>query len=245
RRLLANVAHELRTPLTSVQGYAQGLSDDVFTTPEAREEALRTIREESERVNELVLQVLQLARLESGQAEPRPRPVDLDALIARVLRRHRPAAEAAAVSLNEPARADLSILADESLLEQAIDNLVRNAIRHTPPGGSVGVSVRTAALTGERERRLKIRVSDSGHGIPPDELTHIFDRFYRGSDEAARDGFGLGLAIVREIAFSHGGVVSAESESGRGATFVIDLPLRLAPAGGTAATGIIEQPARG
>ncbi len=231
RRLLANIAHELRTPLTSIQGYAQGLSDGVFTTEEQRQDALETIGEESERVNELLIQILELARLESGQSDPRIREVDVDEIISRVLRRHRVEADNSGIDLAGPPPGSRKVLGDEGLIDQAIDNLVRNAIRHTPEGGAVTIGI-SSPFSGTRGATgVRIRVSDTGSGIPPEALPHIFDRFYRANGNEAPEngngtgqGFGLGLSIVREIASSHNGAVSVESELGKGTTFVLDLP---------------------
>ena len=229
RRLLANIAHELRTPLTSIQGYAQGLSDGVFLTDEQRHDALETIGEESERVNDLLVQILELARLESGQSGPRVRDVDIDDIVGRVLRRHRVEADNMGVDLAGPAPGVRRILGDEGLIDQAIDNLVRNALRHTPHGGKVDVSVLPTLDVSNANSGIRIRVSDTGSGIPADALPHIFDRFYRAngnqvSENGDNHGFGLGLSIVREIAASHGGSVGVESELGKGTTFIIDLP---------------------
>jgi signal transduction histidine kinase len=229
RRLLANIAHELRTPLTSIQGYAQGLSDGIFETEQQRQDALETIGQESERVNELLIQILELARLESGQSGPQLHEIDVDEIITRVLRRHRVEADTAQVELIGPAARAQTIVADEAMIDQAIDNLVRNAIRHTPEGGSVAVGVATARDTQRNVSGIRVSVTDTGFGIPEDAIPHIFDRFYRanGHDDGhggPHSGFGLGLAIVREIAVSHGGTVSVASEVGKGTTFTIDLP---------------------
>jgi len=231
RRLLANIAHELRTPLTSIQGYAQGLSDGIFVTDQQRQDALATIGEESERVNELLIQILELARLESGQSGPHLREIDVDEIVARVLRRHRVEANNSDVELIDQTIGSQKIIADEALIDQAIDNLVRNAIRHTPEGGRVAVSV-TPTRDGSRlASGIRVRVSDTGTGIPIEALPHIFDRFYRanghdGDDEGQQSGYGLGLSIVREIASNHGGTVNVESEIDKGTTFIIDLPIR-------------------
>lgn len=239
RRLLANIAHELRTPLTSIQGYALALRDDVLADEEERREALATISEESERVTQLVVQILQLARLESGQAEPHLSPVDLDLVIERIVRRHRVAAEQAQVTITTSIGQDHSILADEALIDQAIDNLVRNALQHTPPGGAIRITAMSVSAPRGDSRaganmRMRIRVSDTGEGIPPEEIPRIFDRFHRSQPNGnvptlRTGGFGLGLAIVREIVSSHRGTVTVESQPGRGATFVIDLPAQMKP----------------
>ncbi len=233
RRLLANIAHELRTPLTSIQGYAQGLSDGVFVTEEQRQEALDTIGEESERVNELLIQILELARLESGQSGPRVREVDTEDIVGRVLRRHRVEADRRGINLAGPPSGTHTVRGDEGLIDQAIDNLVRNAIRHTPQGGNVIVNVLAPPDASRSHAGVRISVSDTGIGIPNDALPHIFDRFYRANGNESPEnpgdhGFGLGLSIVREIATAHGGSVGVDSELGKGTTFFIDLPGSLA-----------------
>ncbi len=227
RQLLANIAHELRTPLTSIHGYAQALRDGVFSSDAERDRALATITEESDRVNALVVQILQLARLESGQSEPRMVPLNAVDVIDRIIRRHEVEAELAGVELVSEIREPQEVIADDVLLDQAIDNLVSNALRHTKAGGRVTISaISTVGTTGVP--KLRIWVSDTGVGIPAGEIPHIFDRFYRASDQTAgagvNGGFGLGLAIVREIVVSHGGTVSVESQPGQGTTFTIDLP---------------------
>jgi signal transduction histidine kinase len=229
RRLLANVAHELRTPLTSIQGYAQGLSDGIFETEQQRREALETIGQESERVNELLIQILELARLESGQSGPQLHEVDVDEIVSRVLRRHRVEADTSGVELVGPVSRAQTIVADEAMIDQAIDNLVRNAIRHTPDGGSVAVGLATLRDAERNATGIRVSVTDTGSGIPEEAIPHIFDRFYRanghdGPEFGIHSGFGLGLAIVREIAVNHGGTVSVASETGKGTTFTIDLP---------------------
>ena len=230
RQLLANIAHELRTPLTSIQGYALALRDDVITDEAGRDAALQTISDEADRVNSLVVQILQLSRLESGQSEPHPTHLDLGQVLERVVRRHRVEADAAAIGLNASVVDGQLVLADEALIDQAIDNLVRNAIQHTSAGGRVSISAGPALDSHLGHPRLRIRVSDSGSGIPAAQIPYIFERFHRGDQDGAADvgrptGFGLGLAIVREIVVAHGGSVGVESQLGLGTTFIIDLPL--------------------
>lgn len=225
RHLLANIAHELRTPLTSIQGYAQGLRDGIFETEQQRQEALETIGQESERVNDLLIQILELARLESGQSGPQPHEIDVDDIIGRVLRRHRVGADASGVELTGPTSNAQTIVADEAMIDQAIDNLVRNAIRHTSEGGSVAVELATLRDVERNPAGVRVSVTDTGAGIPDDAIPHIFDRFYRANGHDGRtSGFGLGLAIVQEIAVNHGGSVNVVSEIGKGTTFTIDLP---------------------
>jgi signal transduction histidine kinase len=234
RTLLANIAHELRTPLTSIQGYAQALRDDVVRDDAERGVALAVIQEESDRISELVNQILQLSRLESGQLPLRAEPIRLDALLQRLERSFAPLVERAGVELHALADRSLVIDADAELLTQALNNLVGNAIRHTPPGGSV--EVRAARLSPAGGSPLvRITVSDTGQGIPEQDLPHIFERFYRasGSETAAGSAagtaddsrrFGLGLAIAREIVTRHGGTIAVSSEPGQGTTFTVDLP---------------------
>lgn len=229
RRLLANVAHELRTPLTSIQGYADALNDDIIVDEAGRREALTTISEESERINGLVVQILQLARLESRQSQPHPLLVDLDSIAETIIRRHRVEADQAGISLISETKGEIEIIADEALIDQAIDNLVRNSLRHTPAGGQVSIKAVQFSAGNPAARRVRISVSDTGEGIPEHELPYIFDRFRRAEANGATDGshavgFGLGLAIVHEIVAGHGGTIEVTSTLGKGSTFTIELP---------------------
>jgi signal transduction histidine kinase len=234
RGLLANIAHELRTPLTSIQGYAQALRDGVLHDAGEREAALVAIREESERVDDLVNQILQLSRLESGQLPLRPSSLDRASAFYRLRRRLSTRAAESAIELHIESDDNLRLVADEDLLAQALGNLATNAIRHSPAGGLVSMCA-TRVVSPGGDAAVRIRVSDSGTGIPAEELPYIFDRFYRGGSSAAFGGpsgpevtarrFGLGLAIAREIVARHGGTIAVESTLGRGTTFTLDLPV--------------------
>ena len=234
RGLLANIAHELRTPLTSIQGYAQALRDGVARDTAERDAALSAIRDESERIDALVNQILQLSRLESGQLPTRRSPADIGALMVRTRLGLETRAREREVSLDVDAAPGLVLHADEELLAQALGNLVGNAIRHTPAGGVVTQRAGRIVTPGGAES-IRISISDTGSGIAPDELPHIFDRFYRGGPDSASGvpsgpgesarRFGLGLAIAREIVARHGGTIAVESEPGRGTTFTLDLPV--------------------
>jgi signal transduction histidine kinase len=218
RQLLSDVAHELRTPLTSVQGYAQALQDGVVDEGEERARVLRTIGRESERMSSLIAQLLDLARLESGQAKIAIAPVDADGLLQRALERFRGMAQAKGVVISARAGEGLAIAGDEGRLLQILSNLIANAVRHTPSGGLV-------SLTAERdEKAVRLVVHDTGEGIPPERLPAIFNRFERGEMRDGDAGFGLGLAIVRELVTLHHGTIDVASQVGRGTTFTIGLP---------------------
>jgi signal transduction histidine kinase len=227
RELLANVAHELRTPLTSVQGYAQALRDGVIDDESEEERALATIGRESERMASLIGQLLDLARLESGQTRLSLRPVDVAHLVERVADRFRPAASAKTITLHVDAAPSLVVNGNEGRLVQILSNLVDNAIRHTPEGGHVKI----AATAGHPAPVVRFTVADTGEGIALDRLPRVFDRFQRGERESQeRSGFGLGLAIVRELVDLHGGAIRVSSQLGVGTTFAVDLPAAPAPA---------------
>ncbi len=225
RQLLADVSHELMTPLTAIRGYLETLSmPEAVRDPEARDRYLRIVAEEGQRLEAIAGDLLDLARLEGGGTTLDLQPVAVATLFDRAgARQGTVLAEkrvTRAVAIG--AGAD-QVQADERRLEQVIQNLVANAVRHTPAGGRIELSA--DRVDGGR---IRLRVRDSGPGIPLEHLPRVFDRFYRV--EAARDhatgGSGLGLSIVRAIVHAHGGTVSAANAPTGGAQFdvLLDTP---------------------
>lgn len=221
RDFVANVSHELKTPLTSIQGFAQAIMDG--TAADVRG-AARVILDEAARMHRLVLDLLDLARLDAGTFEFRRQPVDLEAVLQNVVAHLQPQAEAAQVQLTLQSASLPPLMGDGDRLAQVFTNLVDNAIRHTPAGGQVSVWL---AQEGEQ---VTVGVKDTGEGIPPAEVERIFERFYR-VDKARpggkRHGTGLGLAIARQLVEAHGGTIAVHSTPGQGSEFVVKLPLAL------------------
>jgi two-component system sensor histidine kinase BaeS len=218
RQLFADITHELATPLTTIRGSIETLLDPaVATSAEERTAYLNDVLGESKRLDLLVQDLMELARLEShAQALKRVR-LDWAALCRNTVRRLEPRFRAAGLTLRwEGDEREAWILADGRRMEQVIENLLVNALRYVPSGGTVTLGIVSGAT-----HRLTVR--DDGPGIATDALPHLFDRFYRA--RAARDdgGSGLGLAIVKEIVEQHGGSVRAEPASPRGAAFVIEM----------------------
>ncbi len=217
RDFVANVSHELKTPLTSIQGFAQAILDGTAEDPQSVQQAARVIHDEAERMHRLVLDLLELARLDAGTADLRHEPVALADLVQAVLERMMPQARQARVTLEAQVWDEITLLGDGDRLAQVLLNLLDNALKHTPAGGRVTVQVRARGAWAE------IRVQDTGEGIPPEVLPRIFERFYQ-QDQARRGGVGLGLSIAYEIVRAHGGTIEAQSTPGKGSTFVVKLP---------------------
>ncbi len=219
RHLVADVAHELRTPLSNVQGYVEALRDGVLE-PDAQ--TLATIHQQVLYLSELVEDLRLLADTEAGDFSlHRERGLLADALRECVEGvRARAEAKGVALASRLPANApEMSF--DRTRLAQVVGNLLDNAIRHTPPGGSVSVEMDVGADT------ATVSIRDTGEGIPEEQLPFVFDRFYRVDPSRSRitGGAGLGLTIARQLVEAHGGTIRAESTPGQGAVFVIDLPL--------------------
>ncbi|WP_051914678.1 sensor histidine kinase [Thermorudis peleae] len=230
RQLLANIAHELRTPLTVIQGYALALREQTFDDPQEELQALEIINDESERMSRLLTQLLQLSRLETGQRQPALVPVALADLVQRAFQRHRLAAEQNGIHLENAVDANFELAVDPDLFTQLFDNLLTNALRHCQTGAVIRIAAERSIDPVTHQPIARITVSDTGSGIPPEALPHLFDRFYRVPAERAaaetESGFGLGLAIVREIVTAHGGTITVESQLGKGTTFTITLPVQ-------------------
>jgi len=222
RDFVSNVSHELKTPLTSIQGFAQAIKDGTASSSEQQREAAEIIHAEAGRMHRLAVDLLDLAALDAGTVELRNAPVDLQTVLRHMCDRVQPIATSAGVTLDMTLPTELSaILGDEDRLLQVFTNLIDNAIKFTPPGGSVHV------LAEQDRGEVRVIVRDSGPGISAEELPHIFDRFYqadaaRGGGE--KHGTGLGLAIARELTEAHGGRISVRSTLGHGAEFVVHLP---------------------
>ena len=215
--LLANISHDLRTPLTSIQGFSQAIIDGA--THNARD-AARIIHLEAARLNRMVSGLLDLSRLGEGIPAEAMREVDLSLILERVCERQQIQATEGGIELRYENSGALSIRGDGDLLEQAVVNLVSNALQFTPSGGRVKVR-------GERRGgAVRIIVEDNGPGIPEEQRERIFERFYQ-IDHARGPGrgAGLGLSIVQQIAQAHGGSVMAEAREGGGARFIVELPL--------------------
>jgi two-component system OmpR family sensor kinase len=223
RDFVANVSHELKTPLTSIQGFAQAILDGTADTPEARQQAAQVIYNEAGRMHRMALDLLDLARLDSGTADLKIAPVNMAALLNGVIEKFSPMASNAGVSLHLELANDLPLLnGDGDRLSQVFTNLVDNALKFTPRGGTV--SIRAVQDRGE----VQVSVSDTGQGIPEDAIAHIFDRFYQADSARSggeKHGAGLGLAIVHDFVAAHGGRISVRSSVGRGTAFIVHLPL--------------------
>lgn len=217
RNFVMDVSHELRTPLTALRGNLDVMLMDKAMDPEAREQ-LERMSSEVSRLIRLTSNLLYLAHAEAGREIAR-RPVELDALCLEVVRQARNLRDDVAVRLENEVQVTVS--GDRDLLKQLVLNLVDNAIKYSPANSDVAVSLV------EMENAVQIVVADQGPGIPPDQLAHIFERFYRAPGAQSRrvGGAGIGLAISRWIAQVHGGDIRAESSPGSGSRFIVTLPL--------------------
>jgi signal transduction histidine kinase len=217
---LAIVTHELRTPLTAIRGWLQLLRSGRLT-PGQTEHAIETLERNVRLQAKLIEDLLDVSRAAAGKLDVTLRPVDLVRIAQQVVDSHVPLAAEAGVTLMSRLAGPAAVLGDGERLQQVMNNLVANAIKFTPTGGHVEVTVAREAGA------PRIVVQDTGEGIEPALLPHIFDRFRQGQSGVRRpEGLGLGLAIVKYIVQAHGGTVRAESAGpGRGATFVVDLPL--------------------
>jgi len=227
RDLIANVSHDLRTPLASLRGYLDTLllKGDALSEPE-RARYLEVAARQSERLGNLVSQLFELARLDAPDAQLEREPFMIEELVQDVLQQFALAARDKGVTVAMEVAGDSGFVrADIALIERVLVNLVDNALRHTPGGGTVGVTVRHAA------GRVEVEVADSGEGIAADALPHVFERlFTTDRTRGPGRGAGLGLAIVKRVVELHGGTVSVRSEPGRGSRFAFEL--EAAAAGG-------------
>jgi signal transduction histidine kinase len=224
RDFVANVSHELKTPLTSIQGFSQAILDGTADDPKAVKQAAGVIHDEAGRLTRMVSQLLDLARIEAGQIVMAREPVDLRAVLEGCVEKLTPQAVQGGVSLI----AELTqlppgarVTGDGDRLAQVFIILLDNALKHTTAGGKVTAVARYADAS-----QVKVSVSDTGPGIPPQDLPRIFERFYQVDKSRARvkGGAGLGLAIAREIVAAHGGEIAVESIVGVGSKFTVRLP---------------------
>lgn len=234
RRFLADVAHELRTPVTAIDGFAAALTDGAASTPETREEAVSFIRHEAVRLRELIDDLRELTRLDLD-----PEPVigrfDLADVARGEVARFAQAAADAKVTLTGPPGV-LPVDSDANSMRMILANLIQNAIAATARGGRVDVGLhRDGAVA-------VVTVTDTGIGIAPEHLPHVFERLYRIDAARTRTGggSGLGLAIVKQLVESLGGTVAAESSVRVGSTFTVRIPARLVPPSGGDATGAMR-----
>jgi signal transduction histidine kinase len=219
---LANVSHELKTPLTSIQGFSQSILDGAASTPQELMQAASVIYDESSRMHRLVIDLLTLSRLEEGTAGMHYGPVNLSMILDQLDEKMHPQIHAAELKIKKNITPDLIVMGDGDRLAQVFTNLVDNAIKFTPSGGTISISLKAD------QSFVLASVSDTGVGIPDMEESRIFERFYQ-VDKSRRGGssrgIGLGLAIARQIILTHNGEIWAVSQPGKGSTFFIRLPV--------------------
>ena len=221
---IANVSHELRTPISMLQGYSEAILDDVVSSDEERNEMIRIIYDESQRMGRLVTDLLDLASMESGKMRLYLDEQGINHIFERMTQKFVQRGKEKDIEVLYESEFDdtETVLVDEDRIEQVVTNLVDNAIRHTEPGGHVRVIADRHAST------LRIRIQDDGAGIPQEDLTYVFERFYK-ADKArtrAKGGTGLGLAIASNIVNAHKGRITVDSEVDVGTTFTFYLPLK-------------------
>ena len=217
RQLIGDVAHELRTPLMAIQATVEAIQDGVF---EADQEHMGTISSETRRLGRLVEALLRLNRLENGTTELKVETIDLSELVSGLAMSQEALIESSGLSLLTDIEDDIYIEGDRDLIHQAVVNLMSNAVRYTPEGGSISVELR------RDNGYASVSVADTGVGIAEKDLKKVFSRFWRADTARSNSGgLGIGLALVREVVDQHRGTVSVDSTLGEGSTFTLNLPL--------------------
>jgi PAS domain S-box-containing protein len=217
------VSHDLKNPISVIDGTAEVMSWKAKDDP-ALQRRIQRIRDEARYMAELVTDLLDLGKIEAGLGPPKER-IDVARLVADAVRKLAPSAEAKGVAVEAALPAEAWVAAAAPRLTQVVLNLVGNAVKYTPSGGRVTVSVSTRDNAGAPARTVTISVADTGIGIPLRHLPHVFDKFYRVHDAKTKDipGTGLGLAITKSIVEDHGGQIIVESAEGAGSVFVVEL----------------------
>ena len=219
REFVSNASHELRTPIAAISASVETLQAGAINNPQAAGDFLRRIGEDTARMDRMVGELLELSRLESGQERLSMLPVAPAEVLSRTVDHFRAQAERGKLHLSIDADPSLPLITvDREKLDQVLSNLLSNAIRATPAGGKVAVTAGLA--TGG----VEFRVTDTGGGIPPEHLPHVFERFYKADPSRSDDGAGLGLAIARHVVEIHGGDIFVDSTPGEGTTFTVFLP---------------------
>lgn len=219
KQMTADIAHELRTPLSLILGHAEGVKDGVL---EPSRENFEIIREEAERLEQLVADLRTLSLADAGELSVEFQPVNVNDLMSDIHAHYLNLFNQKRITLNlEPAPGILTAHLDPNRFAQVLNNIMDNALRHTPENGHVDLKTQ---ITGTR---IQLSIKDSGDGVTPEEATHLFDRFYRADEARNRNdgGSGLGLAIAKSIVEMHKGRIWAESEKGKGLKVVIELPV--------------------
>ncbi|GAA2800320.1 HAMP domain-containing sensor histidine kinase [Kitasatospora paracochleata] len=217
KAMVADIAHELRTPLTNIRGWLEVTRDGLV---EPTPELIGSLHDEALVLQRVIEDLQDLASADAGTLRLHPAPLDTGDLLRQVTAAHRAEATANGLDISLDATPHLDLVADSDRLRQVLGNLVSNAVRHTPPGGHI-----TLACRGDRDT-VEITVVDTGTGIDPDDLVHVFDRFWRAEKSRSRrtGGSGLGLAIARQLVHAHGGTIDAASTLGEGTTMTLRLP---------------------
>jgi signal transduction histidine kinase len=226
RQMTADVAHDLRTPLTVIKGYAEALRDGDLPPAAA---TFETVYQEAEHLSRLIEDLRTLSLVDAGKLTLHRQAVQPKDILERTASAYLPQEQQSGITLDIDAAAGLpSIHADPERLAQVLGNLVGNALRYTPEGGRITLAARQQADD------VQLAVRDTGAGIDPVDLPHIFDRFYRGDDarETSEGESGLGLAIAKSLVEAHGGTISASSTPGDGSAFTVTLPITKLPIAG-------------
>ena len=223
RELVANVSHDLRTPLASLQGYLETLIvKDATLDEDERRVYLETAQRHAQHLAKLVMELFELAKLDAKEIKPNREPFPLAELVHDVTQKFQLPAREKGINIKVDTTPDTPFAeADIGMIERVLDNLIDNALQHTPKGGSIHLSVAA------NDSQVTVRVRDSGSGIPDNELPYIFERFYRkvSSEDGNRSGAGLGLAIAQRIVELHGSRISVKSAVDRGSEFDFSLPV--------------------
>jgi two-component system phosphate regulon sensor histidine kinase PhoR len=224
RELVGNISHELRTPIAGIKAMVETLRSGAIDDKEAAMDFLTRIDSEVDHLTQMVSELTELSRIETGRAELRMSPVNLNLLVEEVVTQLNTLAQRQQVTITTDLATGLPIIkADNDRIRQTLTNLVHNAIKFNHPGGRVTVSTK---VDGES---VTVSVSDTGIGISKEDLPHVFERFYKADKARPTGGSGLGLAIAKHVVQAHGGSIWAQSEEGKGSTFSFSLPLKTNP----------------
>jgi two-component system phosphate regulon sensor histidine kinase PhoR len=221
RELIGNISHEFRTPLTGIKVMVETLRDGAVDDKEAARDFLTRIDDDVERLTQIVAELTELSRIETGEAELRLEPVNLNILVEEVITQLGPQVKRQQLTADTKIDTSLpTVQADKRRIRQTIVNLIHNAIKFTDPGGKITVATKVHGDS------VIVDISDTGIGIAKSDLPHVFERFYKGDRARSGGGAGMGLAIAKHVVEAHGGSIRVQSEEGKGSTFSFSLPLK-------------------